>query len=61
LGCDGDRSADSLACGNGSERTPHPIELFGDDWNLWGLAFPCVPARPGDSQPLFQAESQPTF
>jgi hypothetical protein len=24
-----------MVCGNGSERTPHPIELFGDDWAEW--------------------------
>jgi hypothetical protein len=24
-----------LACGNGTIRTPHPIELFGPDWFLW--------------------------
>jgi hypothetical protein len=25
-----------MMCGNGSVRTPHPVELFGDDWNEWG-------------------------
>jgi metal-sulfur cluster biosynthetic enzyme len=34
-GCDLYCPADDLACGNGSERTPHPIELFGDDWQEW--------------------------
>ena len=34
-GCDEYCSADSLACGNGTERTPHPIELFGEDWLEW--------------------------
>lgn len=29
-----------MACGNGSERTPHPAELFGDDWAEWGLSAP---------------------
>lgn len=24
--------AGELACGNGSIRTPHPAEIFGDDW-----------------------------
>jgi len=37
--------ADSLACGNGSERPQHPIELFGDDWHLWGSAVPRFPAE----------------
>lgn len=25
-----------MRCGNGSDRTPHPIELFGEDWQQWG-------------------------
>jgi hypothetical protein len=36
-GCDKYCAADSLACGNGSERTQHPIELFGEDWAHEGL------------------------
>jgi hypothetical protein len=28
-----------MACGNGSERTQHPVELFGDDWQEWGCDF----------------------
>lgn len=31
-GCDKLCPATDLACGNGTERTPHPVELFGDDW-----------------------------
>ena len=34
-GCDKYCPADELACGNGTIRTPHPIELFGDDWLEW--------------------------
>ncbi|HEY2406606.1 MAG TPA: DUF3079 domain-containing protein [Polyangiaceae bacterium] len=34
-GCDQYCPADDLVCGNGSERTPHPVELFGDDWQEW--------------------------
>ena len=26
-----------LACGNGTIRTPHPCELFGDDWLEWSV------------------------
>lgn len=40
-GCDKYCAADALECGNGSERTPHPIELLGEDWlqhGDWGLA-----------------------
>lgn len=38
-GCDKYCPADSMACGNGSERTQHPVELFGDDWQEWGCDF----------------------
>ena len=34
-GCDKYCPADSLACGNGTIRAPHPVELFGDDWVEW--------------------------
>ena len=34
-GCDRYCPADSLACGNGSDRTPHPVELWGEDWAEW--------------------------
>jgi hypothetical protein len=36
-GCDKFCPADSLACGNGTIRTQHPVELFGDDWLGWSL------------------------
>jgi len=31
-GCDKYCPVDALACGNGSDRTQHPVELFGEDW-----------------------------
>jgi hypothetical protein len=34
-GCDKYCPAEDLACGNGTIRTPHPAELFGDDWLEW--------------------------
>ena len=34
-GFDKDRPEDDLACGNGTIRTLHPCELFGDDWLAW--------------------------
>ncbi|MBQ0936292.1 DUF3079 domain-containing protein [Ideonella paludis] len=37
-GCDLYCPAGQLRCGNGSERTQHPIESFGPDWASWGLA-----------------------
>jgi hypothetical protein len=36
-GCDKYCSADDLRCGNGTIRTQHPAELFGDDWLEWGI------------------------
>lgn len=53
-GCDRYCSADALGCANGSIRTPHPSELFGDDWLEWeqGDAAPATsaarPAPPAD-------------
>lgn len=32
-GCDKYCSVQSMMCGNGTERTQHPAELFGDDWH----------------------------
>lgn len=47
-GCDRYCPASSMACGNGSVRTPHPAELFGEDWDQWpGAAEP--PARSDDT------------
>jgi hypothetical protein len=37
-GCDKYCPADALVCGNGTVRTQHPIELFGDDWLEWAEA-----------------------
>ncbi|HTL43378.1 MAG TPA: DUF3079 domain-containing protein [Vicinamibacterales bacterium] len=34
-GCDKYCPADDLACGNGTIRTQHPCELFGEDWLEW--------------------------
>lgn len=34
-GCEKMCPADDLCCGNGTIRTPHPVELFGDDWWEW--------------------------
>ena len=33
-GCDKYCPATDLACGNGTIRTPHPQELFGEDWKV---------------------------
>jgi hypothetical protein len=37
-GCDKYCPASALTCGNGTERTLHPIELFGPDWVEWAEA-----------------------
>ncbi len=34
-GCDRFCPAEDLGCANGSIRTMHPVELFGDDWLEW--------------------------
>jgi len=36
-GCDRYCAAGDMICGNGSDRTQHPVELFGDDWHTFGL------------------------
>lgn len=36
-GCDKYCPASDLRCGNGTIRTQHPVELFGEDWIEWEL------------------------
>ena len=57
-GCDKYCAANAMMCGNGSDRTQHPYELFGEDWQEWGNddAQPAdpsatVPAAPGSPTP----------
>jgi len=56
-GCDQYCSVDSMACSN--ERSPHPVELFGEDWLAWGdnrnhdhspADGPAMPDKQGQSQ-----------
>ena len=35
-GCDRYCPVGAMMCGNGSVATPHPSELFGEDWQRWG-------------------------
>lgn len=49
-GCDKYCAAHALMCGNGTVRTEHPVELFGDDWMDWGL----------DAQPAEVASASPS-
>jgi hypothetical protein len=50
-GCDKYCPADDLACGNGTIRTAHPLELFGDDWLEWSLTRRSGPNRSAASPP----------
>ena len=36
-GCEKLCAANDLRCGNGTIRTQHPVELFGEDWIEWEL------------------------
>jgi hypothetical protein len=48
-GCDKYCSADDLRCGNGTIRTQHPAELFGEDWTEWELGRP-IPEIPSANE-----------
>ncbi|WJD62952.1 DUF3079 domain-containing protein [Pseudomonas kurunegalensis] len=50
-GCDLYCSAKSLACGNGADRTMHPVELFGEDWDRFegGLEKPTDQGREAET------------
>lgn len=37
-GCEAYCSANDLRCGNGKERTQHPVETFGPEWMQFVLA-----------------------
>ncbi|WP_342622558.1 DUF3079 domain-containing protein [Pseudomonas alkylphenolica] len=59
-GCDRYCAANALACGNGADRTMHPVEVFGEDWNVpgdYGLGLPdshdrgASPPPPGSDTP----------
>lgn len=54
-GCDRYCAADAMICGNGTERTQHPVELFGSGWEGFGLdplRPPPLPAGAGDQPGL---------
>lgn len=44
-GCDKYCPVGALRCGNGSERTQHPVEYMGEDWLDWGID--AAPQPPG--------------
>ena len=45
-GCDKFWSASDMRCGNGSDRTMHPMELFGEDWQEWGASVETSEVKP---------------
>lgn len=51
-GCDLYCPAKALACGNGADRTMHPVELFGKDWDSFEgqLEKPVDPGASGRAQ-----------
>ena len=55
-GCDRYCQAHAMICGNGSERTQHPSELFGEGWETLGLD----PLVPPDPPPGDQTGDAPT-
>lgn len=55
-GCDRYCPAHDLACGNGSERTQHPIELLGDDWAEWSAERLGDAAAPDHGEDLAHSE-----
>jgi hypothetical protein len=52
-GCDQYCATDAMACAN--ERSPHPAELFGEDWLAWGDAQ--LAQVPGSTQAVPSDES----
>jgi len=45
-GCDQYCASDELRCGNGTDRTQHPREIFGDDWLEHALGSDAAPTPP---------------
>ncbi len=56
-GCDRLCPADDLACGNGTIRTPHPQELFGDDWLVWSEGLDRGGDRSAPPGPILPADA----
>ena len=48
-GCDQYCQSDAMRCGNGSDRTQHPAEIFGENWQKWGSDYPAeqTESKPG--------------
>ena len=54
-GCDRYCATNNMLCGNGSERTQHPAELFGPEWERW-----VAPAEAPKSSPLSAEPARPS-
>lgn len=58
-GCDRYCPAGDMACGNGADRTQHPVELFGADWHTFGLNAQDGLAEQADQAPPATPDSAP--
>ncbi|WP_432378954.1 DUF3079 domain-containing protein [Duganella sp. P38] len=47
-GCDKYCAHDAMICGNGADRTQHPIETFGEGWETFGLNAPKSEGTPAE-------------
>ena len=47
--CDLYCPANDMRCGNGSDRTQHPAELFGEDWESWAMLDEGEPLAPAST------------
>lgn len=54
-GCDKYCAAKDMMCGNGSDRTQHPYELFGENWRDWGSDY--APDPVSEERPAGQASA----
>lgn len=53
-GCDRYCAARDMVCGNGTERTQHPVELLGSGWERGGLD-PLRPEPPPQREAVDEA------
>lgn len=62
-GCDRYCASDAMLCGNGSERTQHPVETVGPGWEAWDGAVPEGAKSAAESAEVSMADgltSEPT-
>ena len=56
-GCDKYCASNAMMCGNGSDRTQHPFELFGENWQDWGSDYAPEPVEDVKSSPAIPAKN----